>query len=170
MDLTQLWILKTAINIERVCDGNEWWQAYITDLMAGRINPDIDVLFGPWCDLSPEGIASTCNILGAIEGRGAAILGATAAPWKHLENVIEACRVIKIGFGTFLLIVWRGDKEPLALRASVLGDLVTWGWSLLGANNRVFRIPWNEHTCTSLMQIANPRRNIRDVMDEEGRY
>lgn len=164
----RLWVLKTAMNFERAQRQKDWWRGFIPNLMQSKLDPDLDVFFAPWCDLSPGYAASAWNVVRVLDGRTALIAGSTVGPWKELERSIRVAWVIKLGYGVFLMIAWEG-RAVIEVRATAVTDLLNWGWCLLGYDRKTRGVPYSAETCGTISVVADPRRPIKAIMREEDR-
>ena len=163
----RLWVLKTAMNIERADRRHSWWKKYIPNVLNGNVNPDLDIFFAPWCDLSPGAVVTSMNIVKSLDSKTSMIVGSSGGTWQEIEKCIHTAWTIKVGFGVFLMLDWIGSSA-LKMRATVVADLVNWGWSLLGYNDTTRGVPFNRETCAVLGMIADPRRPVKVVLKEDG--
>lgn len=162
------WITKTAANAFRsMGNGDHWWKQCIPFIKGKeRSQLNADFYFSPWQDLSPSGVAISLNLVHTISASEALLVGFSAGSSAELCKQLDACIAIKLGSGVFLLTLWTKNSN-LSTRQSVKGDLNSYGWRHIDNTITISRQAYNIGSTTTYNIIANPLRDIVELIAEE---
>ena len=151
------WALKTSYNIERHMGLGRSWQTPLLPFMLG--SPDelgnVDLLFAPWEDLSPMGVATKLGMVQTLDSRQLMFDAIESAPPDVVQSAVECGWALKVGSGVFAILVW-STSTPAALRAAVIAEIRGYGWLAGGLDTVAGRPPFSTHTCTQFNRPGPP--------------
>lgn len=155
--LTELWVLKTAANLERSSNKNAltpWWHGY-RDYLRGLASKPAraDVFFAAWKDISPVAGINPVTPLASHE----AVILSEHLPAKLVNEKLERAWAMKIGHGVFTAVSWKEGQEIDAIRNPIKEELKQWGWLTIGLDDLVTKIPFNMTTSACFQVISNPQ-------------
>lgn len=162
------WVVKTAANIARSnSNPPNWWKGYIPFIIGNTDTlPEADCYFSPWADLSPMGFASVIGAVHSIYGIDAILIGFSAGHSKHISDQLKLAFTIKVGYGVFLLLIWKPDCID---RDTVNSDLESYGWRKIERLKNIMKMAYGDMSSTNFNVICDPNKNIQELLRADQR-
>ena len=165
--LLKLWVLKTAANVSRANQPHStWWKTFIPYLRRKSENCDCDVCFTRWADSSPSALITELGVVPCIAARDALLLGFACGNSKFLRSQMSHATVIKVGYGVFLLLVWKSESNK-EVRKQVLLQIKEFGWFSLDATFWLAPEAFNVTSCATFNVVANPFKSLIDLIEAD---
>lgn len=147
------WVAKTVVNCSIFNNvSNDWWEILIPFIQGLDQRPaSVSLYFGVWKDHSPFQVAERLNIVTTIQANECIFEGFISP----LTNEILIAWSVKVGFGVFLLVVWRNDVLDEEISFACESELCSSGWLKLPGDRYVAMSPFGQHPTN--LSVIYPR-------------
>lgn len=158
------WVTKTVYNLDRANKNSIEWALPLRPFMLGDAPrpQSMDLFFAAWRDLSPAGVALPLNIVLTLDAKRPMLDFLDSVSGETLSERVEQAAAVKVGYGVFLLLVWR-DSD--AARDAIGVELKVHGWRGASQDGIPEHIPFDVITSAQFQFLCPSQKCARRFLN-----